>query len=48
MTSKPHDGPCIDVDPFIPTGICARCAGTEWETLPPEDRPQNQTEEPST
>lgn len=28
----------IDVDPFIPTGICAICAGVEPETLAPEDR----------
>lgn len=26
----------IDIDPFIPTGICAICAGAELDT--PEDR----------
>jgi hypothetical protein len=29
----------IDVDPFIPTGICAICTGIESETEAPEDRP---------
>jgi len=28
----------VDIDPFIPTGICAICAGVEQETEPPEDR----------
>lgn len=28
----------VDVDPFIPTGICAICADTPQETEPPEDR----------
>lgn len=27
-----------DIDPFIPTGICAHCAVSEQETIPPEDR----------
>lgn len=27
-----------DIDPFIPTGICAHCVGTAQETEPPEDR----------
>lgn len=27
-----------DIDPFIPTGTCAHCAGVEQETEPPEDR----------
>lgn len=29
----------VDVDPFIPTGICAICTGVEYETEAPEDRP---------
>lgn len=29
----------LDVDPFIPTGICAACAGVKQETEAPEDRP---------
>lgn len=28
----------IDVDPFIPTGICAICKGKDTDTIPPEDR----------
>lgn len=28
----------VDIDPFIPTGICAICAGEEQEELPPESR----------
>ena len=28
----------VDIDPFIPTGSCAICAGVEQETLPPEER----------
>lgn len=28
----------VDVDPFIPTGTCAFCAGVEQETEPPEER----------
>lgn len=28
----------VDIDPFIPTGICAICVNVEQETLPPEDR----------
>lgn len=27
-----------DIDPFIPTGICAHCVGAEQETEAPEDR----------
>lgn len=27
-----------DIDPFIPTGICAHCAGSPQETETPEDR----------
>lgn len=29
----------VDVDPFIPTGICATCTGVDPETEAPEDRP---------
>lgn len=29
----------VDVDPFIPTGICAICKNVPQETEPPEDRP---------
>lgn len=28
----------VDVDPFIPTGTCAICAGVDQEELPPEER----------
>lgn len=28
----------VDVDPFIPTGTCAICAGINQETKPPEYR----------
>lgn len=28
----------VDIDPFIPTGMCAICAGVEQETRAPEDR----------
>lgn len=28
----------VDIDPFIPTGTCAICADVEQETLPPEER----------
>lgn len=28
----------VDVDPFIPTGTCAICAGINQETKPPEKR----------
>lgn len=28
----------VDIDPFIPTGTCAHCAGVNQETEPPEDR----------
>lgn len=28
----------VDVDPFIPTGICAICSDTPQETEAPEDR----------
>ncbi|MDQ0678108.1 hypothetical protein QFZ30_001490 [Arthrobacter pascens] len=30
----------VDIDPFIPTGICAICAETPRERLAPEDRNQ--------
>jgi hypothetical protein len=36
-----HEGDCVDIDPFIPTGICALCTDTEQDTLPPEDRPES-------
>ncbi len=36
--TKNHQGDCVDVDPFIPTGVCALCSGTPQETEPPEDR----------
>ncbi|CAM3212013.1 hypothetical protein PSET11_03029 [Arthrobacter ulcerisalmonis] len=36
--SKNHTGPHVDIDPFLPTGICALCTDTEQETEPPEDR----------
>ena len=29
-----------DVDPFIPTGICALCVNMPQETEAPEERPQ--------
>lgn len=28
----------VDIDPFIPTGVCAICSSTPQETQPPEDR----------
>lgn len=28
----------IDIDPFIPTGVCALCADVPQETEAPEDR----------
>ena len=28
----------VDIDPFIPTGICAHCTGAQPETTAPEDR----------
>lgn len=28
----------VDVDPFIPTGICAICSGVDQEIEPPEER----------
>lgn len=31
----------VDVDPFIPTGTCAICAGVPQETEPPEERSSN-------
>jgi hypothetical protein len=34
-----HDGEHVDIDPFIPTGICALCADVPQETEAPEDRP---------
>lgn len=30
----------VDIDPFIPTGICAICVGVGQETEAPEDRPK--------
>lgn len=30
----------VDIDPFIPTGICAICTEHEQETKPPEERGQ--------
>lgn len=36
--AKTHSGECVDVDPFIPTGQCAKCTGAVQETEPPEDR----------
>lgn len=27
-----------DIDPFIPTGICAHCTGSKQDTESPEDR----------
>ena len=39
MTAKNHDGDCVDVDPFIPTGQCAKCLGVAQDEVPPEDRP---------
>lgn len=29
--TKNHEGECVDVDPYIPTGICALCEATETE-----------------
>lgn len=29
----------VDIDPFLPTGICAICEGVPQETQAPEDRP---------
>lgn len=28
----------VDIDPFIPTGVCAICAHVPQETEAPEDR----------
>lgn len=36
---KNHTGDCQDIDPFIPTGQCYLCTGTEQDTVAPEDRP---------
>lgn len=33
-----HLGDHEDIDPFLPTGICALCTDTEQETEAPEDR----------
>lgn len=35
MTGEPLH---VDIDPFIPTGICAICKDVPQEELPPEDR----------
>lgn len=32
----------MDIDPFIPTGTCAICAGVEQETEAPEHRVQEE------
>lgn len=37
--AKTHEGDCIDIDPFIPTGQCSICTETPQDELPPEDRP---------
>lgn len=29
----------VDIDPYLPTGICAICEGVPQETQAPEDRP---------
>ncbi|ALY08624.1 hypothetical protein CAPNMURICA_24 [Arthrobacter phage CapnMurica] len=36
---KTHEGDCVDIDPFIPTGQCALCTDTPQDELPPEERP---------
>lgn len=36
-----HEGEHVDIDPFIPTGICALCTETAQETEAPEDRPES-------
>ena len=28
----------VDIDPFIPAGVCTICTGHDQETEPPEDR----------
>ena len=40
--AKNHESECQDIDPFIPTGICAICTDTPQETEAPEDRPEMQ------
>lgn len=37
--AKTHEGDCIDVDPYIPTGICATCTDTPQDMVIPEERP---------
>lgn len=32
----------VDIDPFIPTGRCAICAGIPQETVEPENRPDTE------
>lgn len=39
MARKNHEGDCVDIDPFIPTGQCALCTDTPQEEVAPEDRP---------
>lgn len=39
-----HSGPHIDVDPFIPTGVCAICTDVPIDRVPPEDRPHTDQE----
>lgn len=31
-----HEGPCVDVDTFIPTGVCALCSEDQQEPEPTE------------
>lgn len=42
--AKNHEGDHVDIDPFIPTGICALCTDEEQDTVPPEERPGAGTE----
>jgi hypothetical protein len=36
--AKNHTGDHVDIDPFIPTGICALCTNEEQDLTPPEFR----------
>jgi hypothetical protein len=36
--AKTHEGDCIDIDPFIPTGQCSICTDTPQDTIVPEER----------
>lgn len=42
-----HGAPVhVDIDPFIPTGVCAICSETPQDTTPPEHRADTPEETP--